>query len=491
MRLHYELAVLVLAVALAGAFSYDFSRTPSISITGLPTANTPPVGAFDSATCDVLTGWARDPDEPDKAINVHVYRDGPAGSGTWVGAFAASETGGAAGGPNGFRITTPDSLKDLPRRVFIHAIDSTNPRDGPNPVIGEKTMPSCGTCNVKFTSNKAAQFTLKRNGAVVHNDQGVSAGATTSLALDSGEWDMVLEQDSVPSGFRYDSVTPRGAQNCPVGGEVLWTWRFVSTTAGGEQPPDFGGSGGSSSYRLQLRRGWNLVSLPTGNVQSFSSLQNNCNYVGGPWVVRNGQSFEYSNSINSLEGFFISVSSDCTVTVPVTQITASRTLRPGWNIVGFTETKTINDIRGTCTFAAGPKWWNPTTTSLELPNTVEIGKGYAIGVRNQCTLSSTGTGAPDLGDSGSSSGSCNGITGSITCNGQGSCNFNSGQTVRIAWTSSGADSCVVNSAGSTVWTGTSNGYGTTPGNTQAFTLRCTRAGSSCDVASVTATLQGS
>lgn len=45
----------------------------------VPEANTKPVGSLDGVNCDVIEGWAQDPDAPDTPIDVHLYFDGPAG----------------------------------------------------------------------------------------------------------------------------------------------------------------------------------------------------------------------------------------------------------------------------------------------------------------------------------------------------------------------------------------------------------------------------
>lgn len=41
--------------------------------------NTTPAGFLDGADCEHLTGWAQDPDEPKKAVHVHLYFDGVPG----------------------------------------------------------------------------------------------------------------------------------------------------------------------------------------------------------------------------------------------------------------------------------------------------------------------------------------------------------------------------------------------------------------------------
>lgn len=57
--------------------------TAKTTVTVNPEPNQPPDGYFnnvDNTNCKI-TGWALDPDEPSKSINVHVYRDGEDGKG--------------------------------------------------------------------------------------------------------------------------------------------------------------------------------------------------------------------------------------------------------------------------------------------------------------------------------------------------------------------------------------------------------------------------
>lgn len=99
-----------------------------------------PIGNFDSASCEGFFGWAQDPDEPEKAIDVHLYLGGPAGT-PGVPAFATTanvhrdDLCGAIGScAHGFLALTPLALHDgNARDVFAYGIDSAG---GVNPVLG-------------------------------------------------------------------------------------------------------------------------------------------------------------------------------------------------------------------------------------------------------------------------------------------------------------------------------------------------------------------
>ncbi|HEY3446827.1 MAG TPA: C39 family peptidase [Myxococcales bacterium] len=100
--------------------------------------NKPPTGWLDSVTCDAVGGWSQDPDEPGKAIDVHVYFGGPAGSGaTGVPVNAGidrSDLCGAIGSCNhGFSLLSPLSLHDgAAHAIHAYGIDS---QGGANPQL--------------------------------------------------------------------------------------------------------------------------------------------------------------------------------------------------------------------------------------------------------------------------------------------------------------------------------------------------------------------
>ena len=107
-----------------------------------------PEGYFDAANCDVIGGWAYDPDTSDEPIIVEIYANGPKGVGTLL--FSGPTTGlredvNAAlniTGNHGFTITTPESLKDgADHVIWVYAEDSTT--DESISFAGHKTL-NCG-----------------------------------------------------------------------------------------------------------------------------------------------------------------------------------------------------------------------------------------------------------------------------------------------------------------------------------------------------------
>lgn len=90
-----------------------------------------PVGSFDSASCSVLSGWAVDSLQPDKSIDVYMYRDGEADKGgIFVQAVPTNiersdvNTSLHVTGIHGFSIPTPSSFIDgQQHQMYMYAQD--------------------------------------------------------------------------------------------------------------------------------------------------------------------------------------------------------------------------------------------------------------------------------------------------------------------------------------------------------------------------------
>lgn len=99
-----------------------------------------PVGNFEGVSNYVITGWTYDLTYPATSIWVHIYIDGPAGSGTYIGACQAniprSDVNNAFGitGNHGFSFAIPAQYRSGHRNFWVHGINATSGQ--PNPVIG-------------------------------------------------------------------------------------------------------------------------------------------------------------------------------------------------------------------------------------------------------------------------------------------------------------------------------------------------------------------
>ncbi len=111
----------------------------AISPTSTPVTGGNPKGYHDSSTCTLTYGWACDTDNYNQAIDIHFYKDGPAGTGTFIGSANANlpreaAVGAECGGnsDHGFTFNTPDSLKDgVSHTIYVYALNigagTTNP----------------------------------------------------------------------------------------------------------------------------------------------------------------------------------------------------------------------------------------------------------------------------------------------------------------------------------------------------------------------------
>lgn len=100
-----------------------------------------PLGTFDGCTGGsgtvTVRGWAFDPDEPAKQLGIHVYVDGPAGTGSYLGAGTANvyrpdvDNVHHTGANHGFEFTV--SCPAGTHAIYVHALDTAG---GHNPYLG-------------------------------------------------------------------------------------------------------------------------------------------------------------------------------------------------------------------------------------------------------------------------------------------------------------------------------------------------------------------
>ncbi len=107
--------------------------------------NNAPVGYFDSADCNSLSGWAKDPDTSNPVF-IRFYKDGPIDTGTYIGStFADTYRGDLpyTDKNHGFSFPLPNSLNDgAAHQIYAYAIDDAG---GTNPLLtnSPKTV-QCG-----------------------------------------------------------------------------------------------------------------------------------------------------------------------------------------------------------------------------------------------------------------------------------------------------------------------------------------------------------
>ena len=142
-----------------------------------PPPNAPPAGALEGATCDAgVTGWASDPDDPAKPVEVHLYFDGPVGQSTLGLATTANvmraDLCGSVGCDHGFAFAIPALLRDsAAHTVHAYGIDLAG---GTNPLL--QGSPRSFTCAPVTKPAPPAE----PNGAL----ESVSCGSVKGWAID-------------------------------------------------------------------------------------------------------------------------------------------------------------------------------------------------------------------------------------------------------------------------------------------------------------------
>lgn len=182
--------------------------------------NRSPEGWLDSASCDVIAGWTRDPDTT-SAIQVHFYSDGPAGIGNFQGAASAGILRGDlpfADKNHGFVFQTPSSLKDgQGHSIYAYGIDSAG---GVNPLLSGS--PKSIICNKVQTGSV---FGVLREGSFIGpvlSGVTVSCDNTTTTTGPDGAYSLsgiALGQHSLAfakNGFNTVIVTITITNDVPV-----------------------------------------------------------------------------------------------------------------------------------------------------------------------------------------------------------------------------------------------------------------------------------
>ena len=126
-----------------------------------PRANQPPTGSLLVADCNTISGQAWDPDT-NAGILVHIYKDGPAGSGTLVTSVLANPRSNE-GSSAVFSLATPAVFKDgNSHTVYAYAIDSSG--FGPNVLLnGSPKTINCPVFTVPTCTPSAQTVDVQQN----------------------------------------------------------------------------------------------------------------------------------------------------------------------------------------------------------------------------------------------------------------------------------------------------------------------------------------
>lgn len=113
-----------------------------------------PKGVFAAAGCTNFRGWACDPSNYSASVPIHFYKDGPAGSGTFIGNTTTSSpypnaVSSCQGNPNaGFYFNTPASLKDgVSHTIYAYAINIGSGSGNTLLTNSPRTIQCAAACN--------------------------------------------------------------------------------------------------------------------------------------------------------------------------------------------------------------------------------------------------------------------------------------------------------------------------------------------------------
>ncbi len=335
---------------------------------GLPPGNSLPIANLDAANCSIIGGWAFDPDVSGQSIDVHIHRDGPAGSS--VDAVATTANGDrpdvdayfGISGNHGFTISTPGVYKD------------GNAHSGYLYAIGEGGSPDdaiyFGSFNIA-----AGQCPPPTPPAPTS----IASSCNNAGTLGTMTWDL-------PNGYNLSYAR---IQDTTTGGMVGLVPEWAADSGGGNPHSISVTTSPGHSYH-----GW--VHTRTSDPSNYSDLVDtyfSCNLPG----CTNPAASNYNSSATVDDG-------SCVVgcTGPASQTCTSGTNACGQTNTG-TQTRTCNSSNGS--------WSAWSACSVSTP-------ANPAGYGNACTGSTSVPNACGMTNAGGS--------GTIQCN--GTCNASNGVT---------------------------------------------------------------
>jgi hypothetical protein len=233
----------------------------------------PAVGNFDgtdSSACRV-GGWAYDPDSSGRSISVHVYKDGPAGTGTFIASCSANQprrdvnTAFGVAGNHGFNCALPASMKGVgSKNIYIHAIDVSGT---PNNVISSSpknincpaaiVRPTCSLSPSASSVVRGSGLTLRWTTSNATRAFIRNVGAVTPVRAGSR-----IMRPIIDTTYIMTVVGPGGSSTC--------SSRNVSVTASPPPPPPPGGSPPPSPASPTLTFTSSPASVPNGGSSTLT-----------------------------------------------------------------------------------------------------------------------------------------------------------------------------------------------------------------------------
>lgn len=316
------------AIDVNGAPNNVIDGSPkSITCTPPPPPRIPAEGFFDrvdDSQCRVA-GWALDRDNLGRNIPVHIYRDGPAGSGTAVASCIANQSrtdlNSVMGVPGnyGFNCDLPTNFSSLgARNLYIHAIDldatgpnnllggvpktidcSPQPTPTPPPVTGLSGSCAAGTIDLSWNPSTGASDYLVRIDNLSNPWNGTCNPATVNAGDSCGT--ATLTTYSTPG---LDGATYRAwlsARNSSGVSNAVFTADFTCAGTPTPPPPVTGLSASCPAGTIELN--WLPASSATNYQVRIDDLSNSWNGTCNPASINPGDSCDAtSNTSYSVTG---------------------------------------------------------------------------------------------------------------------------------------------------------------------------------------------
>ncbi|MCX8197667.1 MAG: hypothetical protein N3F07_00520 [Candidatus Micrarchaeota archaeon] len=144
-----------------------------------------------------------------------------------------------------------------------------------------------------------------------------------------------------------------------------------------------------AKFVLNIKNGWNMVSLPVNSKLSMKELSGKCGTSAQAWLLL-PSGYSKEEYLEPGAGYWIKGRRSCEFEVSAPAYSLSlKPLFPGWNLVGApSSTVKISEYSGDCKIISGP--WHYDTSAGASPyaysQTLEPGKAYWIKVGSSCRL---------------------------------------------------------------------------------------------------------
>lgn len=239
---------------------------------------------------------------------------------------------------------------------------------------------------VTFNVNVGEQFYVRNVGS----ENGNHYGFYQELRNEGVPTYKIVENDGGPNSFNYYTLCRVSDNGCTtVVGLILYKLgsdvEEVPVPVPTERPVDLPDA---SFYKVEINKGWNLVSVPFENTQLDSSTcerETYYYYKLGEYAKNRLSEF----GLDILSGFWFKSDGACTLKFkgePYYSTDVSKYLYEGWNQIGAPRNSVSWEDSYGCTVKSGPYSYDTKNKKWEKASVLEPGKGYFVKMASDCKL---------------------------------------------------------------------------------------------------------